>query len=192
MLVFCFVFLKTFEGGGIGAQKVDVSWDTSSHHNWAGNASYPHWVGMPRFFRQQVKTRWIRLDGYPVWSEDSLDFDITSTCCLFCYAAACIYVLWATAISDHGTQTQLSVGLRVTALRPSQGFWGTFYFSWTGGGGKAKFLGKQGNRDNIGKTNFRRSPSGEKYWYAHLYCNDFSFDKNGYHIFTIKTFFLHM
>ena len=25
MLVFCFVFLKTFEEGGIGAQKVDVS-----------------------------------------------------------------------------------------------------------------------------------------------------------------------
>ena len=72
------------------------------------------------------------------------------------------------------------------SLEALPGVLGNVLFQLNRGGGKAKFLGKQGNRDNIGKTNFRRSPSGGKYYYLHLYCNDFSFDKNGYHIFTIK------
>ena len=155
MLVFCFVFLKTFEGG-IGAQKVDVSWDTISHHNWAGNASYPHRVGMPRFFRQQVKTRWIRLEGYPVWSEDSLDFDITSTCCLFCYAAVCIYVLWATAISDHGAKTQLSVGLHVTALGPPRGF--VEHFISVEQGGKEQISRETGEQRQYWENKFSTLP----------------------------------
>ena len=62
LVVFLFVFSKTFEGGGGLGHRKSMSLETHLLAITEQAMQVTH-IG---FLRQQVKTRWIRLDGYPV------------------------------------------------------------------------------------------------------------------------------